>query len=274
MHREQVPRSDGSDGGGGSSGGDSFGGSSFEGGASSGGDAFSTPGPDSTPSSFSDALSADAIDQHAAWDAACDPASMADGHGGSDHRHAHGDPGASGPPSVAWARDTPEPDLATVLPWMFVGHAVANTIGAGGSRTGAPASASPNVDPAQGWAVIASARSQLEAQMIVAALRDAGIESLCDEPMLMPLDDALRQRRMRVQVRVPARQEHAAQAALRRHVEQARAIDWDTVDVGERTDSIVGRRPGSVPILALVVAVVALVALVVMVVTAVMILAR
>lgn len=178
--------------------------------------------------------------------------------------------GIDGPTDVdaaaEWARNTPEPDMAEVLPWM-AGDTTAGALGG-------PSAEGRRGDSADGWVMIASARSQLEAQMIVATLRDVEIDALCDEPMLLPLDDALRQRRMRVQVRVPARQERAAQTALRRHVEQARGIDWDSVDVGQRVDSIVGRTPGGVPVLAMAVAVLALIGLATMAVMAVVGLAR
>jgi hypothetical protein len=125
-----------------------------------------------------------------------------------------------------------------------------------------------------GWAIIAYGRSQLEAQMILAALRDAGIEALCDEPMLVPLGDALRLRHMRVPVRVRANAKRRAEAALRRHIEESRRIDWDAVDVGQRTDSLVGRAPGRLPALAIVGAVVAAALILIMIAASVMMIVR
>lgn len=157
-------------------------------------------------------------------------------------------PASSSRPGDArgWGRDSASLDLADVLPWMF-------PVGGGEAR---PVGHQP--PPDDGWTVIAWARSPLEAEMIVATLRDADVEALADEPMLLPLDDALRQRRLRVHVRVRQRDRRAAEDALRRHVEASRDLDWDSVDVGERTDSIVGGRPRGAAILAIAIASVAL----------------
>lgn len=99
-----------------------------------------------------------------------------------------------------------------------------------------------------------STHSPFEAEVIVAILKDAGIEATAVGARTPPLATGMRAGlwpiKPQVHIEVWETDLEAARRLLAERAAQAAEIDWDTVDIGEREDSLPLRQPGRMPIAA------------------------
>ncbi|TVQ54993.1 MAG: hypothetical protein EA377_04405 [Phycisphaerales bacterium] len=100
---------------------------------------------------------------------------------------------------------------------------------------------------------IATAASEIEANLLVTQLTEGGFEAVCFSGGHAALP--LGARRFRIPVQVRAREEESARAYLKEMAVDD--IDWDSVDVGEREDDLPLNEPARMPVLAIIAAVVA-----------------
>ncbi len=100
---------------------------------------------------------------------------------------------------------------------------------------------------------IASAASEVEANLLVTQLTEGGFEAVCfpGGHAALPLGA----RRFRIPVQVRARDEEGARIYLKEMAVDD--IDWDSVDVGEREDDLPLGEPGRMPVPAIIAATVA-----------------
>jgi hypothetical protein len=102
------------------------------------------------------------------------------------------------------------------------------------------------------WATVAACRTPFEAHAIAALLRDEGFEAEVLDAAHLSLGGALGGRLRDVPVLVPPADLEAAREILAVRSEESRDIDWDSIDVGHREDDLPLRRPGRMPVLAVI----------------------
>ena len=97
-------------------------------------------------------------------------------------------------------------------------------------------------------AVLITARSSIEAHSIVALLAEAGVEASALDAAHLAAGTPLAEGAHRVPVHVRADELERAREILETNLADSVNIDWETLDVGERGDTLPLRTPGRMPL--------------------------
>jgi hypothetical protein len=100
-------------------------------------------------------------------------------------------------------------------------------------------------DPQDDLVTIKQARNEFEASIIVASLKDEGIEAFSFGMFrnILPVDS----RFTGVPVQVRRSDLERAKQVLEQRADASADLDWDEIDVGEREDRLPLREPGRMP---------------------------
>jgi len=110
--------------------------------------------------------------------------------------------------------------------------------------------------------------SPFQAQIIVAVLREAGIEAVAFDTAQAGIGIPLGTKQRGVPIQVPAEDLERARQALEQRIEDSVDLGWDEVDVGEREDRLPLTSVAHVPALVKVAVILAVLSLITMIITA------